>query len=113
MCAVIPQQESLFPGPPKRRAVGETLTEVGVPRIEVGIEMDQGERAVALGHRAQEGQGNGVIAANGHQPATMRQERVRPLLNLDTAVSMSNGEQVMSPASTTWPRSNGKVSNSG
>ena len=46
--AVVREQEPFLPGPAERGAVGEALAEVGVPGVEVGVEVDQGQRAVPL-----------------------------------------------------------------
>ncbi len=62
--------------------MGEALAEVGVPGVEVRVEVDEGERPVPPGGRPQQRQGDGVVAADRHQPPAARQERVGRGLNL-------------------------------
>ena len=69
-------QQPFLPGAPERGAVGEALPEVGIPGVEVGIEMHQCQRSVALGGGPQERQRDGVVPTDGDQPPAARQERV-------------------------------------
>ena len=50
--------------PPEGRPVEELVAEVLVPRVGMGVEVDDAERTVAPGERAQDGQGHRVIAAD-------------------------------------------------
>ena len=63
MQAPLQVEQALLAGPSKRRAVGVRRPEVGVPGVEVGVEVQHGDRAVIAGQRAEDRQGDGVVAA--------------------------------------------------
>ena len=65
--AVLGVEQALLAGPAERRAVGERRTEVGVPGVEVRVEVQHGDRAVVAVQRAQQRQRDGVVAAEGDQ----------------------------------------------
>jgi hypothetical protein len=65
---VLAVDQALLGGPPERRAVGVGRTEVGVPGVEVGVEVQDGKGAVPLVHRAQQRKCDRVVAADGQQP---------------------------------------------
>jgi hypothetical protein len=52
--AAVPEKKAFLPGPPEGCPVGEALAEVGVPRIEMRVEVDQGQRTVAFGRGAEQ-----------------------------------------------------------
>ena len=60
-------EDALLDGPAEGRAVRVLGAEVGVPGVEVRVEVQQGDRAVPARHRAQQRQRDGVVAAEGHQ----------------------------------------------
>jgi hypothetical protein len=60
-------EQAFLGGAAKRGAMGEALAEVDVPRVEVGIEVHQGDLAESSVHRLQERVGNGVVATDGDQ----------------------------------------------
>src|SRR5690606_15446392 len=60
-------EDALLYGPAERGAVGVLGAEVGVPGVQVRVEVEQRDRAVLLGDRAQQRQRDGVVAAQGHQ----------------------------------------------
>ena len=76
MRAAVPEEQVLLPGPAERRPVGEALTEVGVPGVEMRVEVHQGQRAVLLRGRPQEWEGNGVVTADRHDPPPSPEERI-------------------------------------
>ena len=61
--AVARDEQALLRGAPKRGAVSQRRVEVGVPGVEVGVEVHQCHRAVAAVMCAQQGVGDGVVAA--------------------------------------------------
>ena len=61
--AVLRVEQALLAGPAERGAVGERGAEVGVPGVEVGVEVQHGHRAVVAVQRAQQRQRDGVVAA--------------------------------------------------
>lgn len=69
-------EDAFLDGAAERGAVGVLGAEVGVPGVQVGVEVEQGDRAVLLGHGAQQGQRDGVVAAEGHQAGAGVQEVV-------------------------------------
>ena len=62
--------------------MGDRRTEVGVPRVEVRVEVHDGDRAVQLVHDPQQRQGDGVVAADGHQLGAAVERRPRALVDL-------------------------------
>ena len=101
MHAVVAQEEALLPGSPEGCAVRVALAEVGVPRVEVGVEVHEGQRTVPGRRGPQQGQGDRVIAPDGDDVRTLGQEALAPASICVTASSVLNGVQAMSPASTT------------
>lgn len=82
-------EDALLDGPAERRAVGVLGAEVGVPRVEVGVEVEQGYGAVLLRDGAQEGQRDGVVAAEGHHAGAGTEQIVgRGLDRLDGLVDV-------------------------
>ncbi len=67
MQAVLGVEQALFAGPAERGAVGERRAEVGVPGVQVGVEVQHRDRAVVAVQRAQQRQRDGVVAAEGDQ----------------------------------------------
>jgi hypothetical protein len=80
--AVVAQEEALLPGSAERGAVCVTLAEVGVPRVEMRVEVHQGKGTVAGRGRAQQGKGDRVIAADGDEVRALSQEGPRARRNL-------------------------------
>ena len=77
------------------------------------VEVDQGERPVPARRGPQQRQGDGVVAADGHQPAAARRSASAAASIWATASSALKGVQAMSPASTTWASSKGRASSAG
>ena len=95
-------------GPAERRAVRVRLAEVGVPGVEVRVEVQHRERPVPACHRPQQRQRDRVVAAE--RRAASRRRRVSsraPASISPIAARMSNGLTAMSPASTTCWAANG------
>ena len=65
--AVLGVEQALLAGPAERRAVGERGAEVGVPGVQVGVEVQHRDRAVVAVQRPQQRQRDGVVAAEGDQ----------------------------------------------
>jgi hypothetical protein len=61
--------QPLLDGVAKHRAMGKRLAEILGPRVHMGIEMDQRHRPLPGLERAQQGQRDGVIAAEGNEMA--------------------------------------------
>jgi hypothetical protein len=61
--AVLRVEQTLLAGPPERGAMRERRAEVGVPGVEVSVEMQHGDRAVVAVQRAQQRQCDGVVTA--------------------------------------------------
>ena len=70
MRGAILEQQSLLPCPAERRAVRVRSAEVRVPRVEVRVEVQEGDRPVPPPHHAQERQRDRVVAPE-------RQQRLR------------------------------------
>ena len=82
-------EDALLDGPAERGAVGVLGAEVGVPGVEVRVEVEQRDRAVLLGDRAQQRQRDGVVAAEGHQAGAGAEQLVgRGLDRLDGLVDV-------------------------
>src|SRR5262249_22155974 len=76
MDRVILNQESLLKGPPEDRAVCGGRVEVGVPGVQVRVEVHQRDRAVRAPHRPQHRQRDRVIATYGDDlPVSLQQVR--------------------------------------
>ena len=88
----------------------EALPEVGVPGVEMRVEVHQGQGPVPLGRGAQQRQRDGVVAADGDQVAAPWSSASAPASICTTASSVLKGVQAMSPASTTWASSKGSES---
>src|SRR5215212_8733718 len=73
-------EESLFYGPPERRAVRVPLAEVGVPGIGVGVELHEGKRPVDRGGGPEFGQRYGVVATKYYRGCSGFVNRLQPLL---------------------------------
>ena len=67
MQAVLGVEQTLLTGPAERGAVGERGAEVGVPGVQMGVEVQHGDRAVVAVQRAQQRQRDGVVTAEGDQ----------------------------------------------
>ena len=63
--------QAFFAGPAERRAVGVRRAEVGVPGVEVRVEVQHGDRAVIARQRPQDRQRDGVVAADGQHCGTV------------------------------------------
>ena len=86
----------------ERRAVRVWRAEVRVPRVEVRVEVDQRDRAVAVVDGAEHGQRDGVVAAEHDRDAPRRPSSDRAPASIWTiASSIANGVHAMSPASAT------------
>ena len=64
------------------RAVGERCAEVGVPGVEVRVEVDHRDRPVQLVHHPQQGQRDRVVAADGDQLVAAVEHRAGTLVDL-------------------------------
>ena len=69
-------EQSLLGGATERRTVPHGRAVQGVPGVEVRVEVDHRDRALALRHGAQEGQRDGVVAAECDQAGPVRREGV-------------------------------------
>ena len=67
MQTVLGVEQTFLAGAAERGAVGERRTEVGVPGVEVGVEVQHGNRPVVAVQRPQQRQRDGVVAAEGDQ----------------------------------------------
>ncbi len=63
MCRVVLDQQALLGGTAKRCAVRARRPEIGVPGVQVGVEMHQRHRPVHLVDRLQRRQRDGVVTA--------------------------------------------------
>src|SRR5829696_5011804 len=79
-------EESLFYGPPERRAVRVPLAEVGVPGIGVGVELHEGKRPVDRGGGPEFGQRYGVVATKYYRGCSGFVNRLQPLLYAPVAL---------------------------
>lgn len=61
-------KQILLARPPERGSVRVARAEVGVPRVEVGVEVQHRDRAVLAVQRAQQREGDRVVATQGEQP---------------------------------------------
>src|SRR5262249_20874332 len=69
-----PVQQALLGGAAERGAVRRGGAEVGVPGVQVRVEVHHGYRPVRGRNRAQQGQRHGVVAAQGeHEPGAFEQ----------------------------------------
>ena len=66
---VVLDQQPLLEGPPEDRAVRGRRVEVGVPGVQVRVEMHQRDRAVLRGDRPQHRQRDRMVAADRDDPA--------------------------------------------
>jgi len=73
---------AFFGGAPKRSSVGYGCAKVGVPSVEVGIEMEHGHWAMFSRRYAKEWQCNGVVSADGDEPASPGCQLCRALADL-------------------------------
>ena len=67
MQAVLGVEQSLLAGSAERGAMGERSAEIGVPGVQVGVEVQHRNWAVVAVQRAQQRQRDGVVAAQGDQ----------------------------------------------
>src|SRR5437764_3767066 len=74
--------QPLLVRPPEGRAVEEALAEVLVPRVAVGVELDECERTMAACEDAQLGERDGVIAAEREREDAALDERGESFLDL-------------------------------
>ncbi len=65
--AVFGIEQSFLAGPAERGAVGERRTEVGIPGVQVGIEVQHRDRTVVSVQRSEQRQRDGVVAAEGDE----------------------------------------------
>ena len=65
--AVPGNEQPLLGGPPERGAVRQRRVEVGVPGVQVGVEVHEGHRAVPAMVGPQQRVGDGVVATEGDQ----------------------------------------------
>jgi hypothetical protein len=82
----------------------EALPEVGVPRVEVRVEVDKSQRAVSAMVWS-------PPMASKRPPPSKSASAATSIWA--TASSALNGVQAMSPASTTWASSKGRASSAG
>src|SRR2546426_8516340 len=69
--------QAFFDGAPAPRAVGVALAPVAVPGVGVRVEIDQPDRAVALGDGPQLAQGDRVVTADGEWDDGSLQDRAQ------------------------------------
>ena len=67
-------EQALLERPAEGGAVGVLGAEVGVPGVQVGVEVQQRDLAVARVGGAQQRQGDGVVAADRHEPGVLAHE---------------------------------------
>src|SRR5436309_2736303 len=84
--------QAFFNGVLHRSAVGVRAAEVAAPGIAVSVELHEGDGAVMLMNRAQDGKQNGVIAADTYWTGSSAQHGIE-LLG-DALVSVFNRERV-------------------
>ena len=102
-------EDALLDRAAERRAVGVLGAEVGVPGVEVRVEVQQRDRARACGRRRAAAAGRWCGRRRGSSAGRRwRAGRRRRPGRSSTASSMSNGLAAMSPASATWATSNGR-----
>ena len=65
--------------------------EVGVPRVQVGVEVQHRDRAVVAGQRPQQRQRDGVVAADGQQFGPVGANVVRRRLDLRDGLAEVEG----------------------
>ncbi len=82
MNAVLFQEQPFLGSAPKGRAMSERRAEVGLPGVEMGIEMDQGDRPEALAGRLEQRIGDGVVTADGQQVRRSGEQLVGTRLDL-------------------------------
>ena len=73
--AGVQREEPLLDGPAERGAVRVRRAEVGVPGVQVRVEVDQRDRAVPGGGGPQQRQRDGVVAADGDQVGGLVEQR--------------------------------------
>ena len=76
-----PVEQAFLRGPPERRAMGVSGAEVGVPGVEVSIEVDHGQRAVPGRQRPEHRQRDRVVAAEHQDERHPFQQVARPALD--------------------------------
>ena len=82
MRAVACDEQAFLGGTPKRRAVSQRGVEIRVPGVEVSVEVHQSHRTVTAVMRAQQGVGDGVVAAEADQLGAALDQRRRLLFDL-------------------------------
>jgi hypothetical protein len=82
MNAPRPVEQALLRGAPERRAVRVGGAEVRVPGIEVCVEVDDGDRPVHGGERAQQRERDRVVATQGEQVRCAFDQPTRAALDL-------------------------------
>ena len=84
-----PVQQAFLGGPAERRAVGVGGAEVGVPGVQVRVEVDHGHRAVHRRDRTEHRQRHGVVTAERqHEPRAFQQGTGAPLDRADRVVDV-------------------------
>ncbi len=108
---VVRHEQVFLERAPEDRAVRDGRAEIGVPGVQVRVEMDEGDRAMRTYDRAEHGQRHGVVPADGD-------DRVPPPTSSQacawicaTAMSIEKGVTA-TPASATWIALNGAQSSS-
>ena len=107
MGAVPRDEQALLRRTPERGAVRQRRVEVGVPGVEVGVEVHQCHRSVTAMVCPQQRIGDGVVATKADQPFAAVDQRERLLFDLANGGGDVDGLQMMSPASTTCWLANG------
>jgi hypothetical protein len=108
-----PVEQALFRRSAERRAVRDRGAEVGVPGVQVRVEVHDRDRAMDRGERAQQRQRDRVIAAQSQQVRHAIEQSARHALDGRDGLIMLNGLTAMSSASTTWSLANGDTSSAG
>ena len=107
-------EEALLDRPAERGAVGVLGAEVGVPGVQVGVEVHQRDRAVLL-RRRRAAAGSAMVwsppIVTRLVPSAVRSTAAASMVSM--ASWMLKGFTAMSPASTTWAISNGDTSSAG
>ncbi len=85
-------EDAFLDGPAERRAVGVFGAEVGVPGVQVRVEVHQCDGAVSLRRGAEQRKGDGVVTADRHQSGSVGRQRDRG--GLDGLDGLVNVERV-------------------
>ena len=104
------REQALLERAPERRPVRVRSSEVRIPGIEVGVEVDERDRALVALRDPQEWQGDRVVTASASSRSARSSVVLAPASICSIASPMSNGFGARSPASATWWTYHGSTS---